>query len=100
MRLAVKLALGFALVVAIMVALGVTGYVMFMRVEDNVSTLTGHHIPAVKHSTGVERFAFQCMVGQKEYLLKQEETTRAASKEDLAKLVGELDVLKTVGTEY
>ena len=71
----VKLAGGFGLVVSILVVLGVTGYVMFSRVDSNVTQMSDHSLPAVKHATGVERTAFEALIHAKNFAAyKQEES--------------------------
>jgi methyl-accepting chemotaxis protein len=98
--LATKLALGFGVVVGVAVVLGVTGYVMFSRVDSNVVALSAHSLPAVKHSTGVERGAFESILQEKKYLLEKKDEIHQAAKEKLAALNTSLDNVDKVAEQF
>jgi len=83
-----------------MVALGVTGYVMFSRVDTNVADLTGHSLPAVKHSTGVERSALGAGLEEKNYVLYQKDEAHQKAKEKLASLNSSLDEIDKVAEQF
>jgi len=100
MKLGTKLALGFGIVVTVMIALGVTGYVMFSRVDTNVADLTGHSLPAVKHSTGVERSALETVLEEKNYVLYETDETQQRAKEKLTDLTSSLDEVDKVAEQY
>ncbi len=100
MKLATKLAGGFALVVAVVVVLGALAYVMFTRVNGNVSELNQHVLPAVQHSTGVERTAFETILEERNYLLQQKEETHQQAKEKLTGLYGNLDKVDKVAEQF
>ena len=50
MKTSIKLACGFGAVTAILAALGVIAFVMFSRVDGNMTELGAHSLPAVKHA--------------------------------------------------
>ena len=100
MKLGTKLTLGFGVVVGVMLALGGTGYVMFTRVNTNVTALNSHSLPAVKSSTGVERNAFECLLEEKNYLLKEQEETFTKAKDRLAALLANLDKVDKVASDF
>lgn len=95
--LATKLAL---IVMAVAVALGVTGYVMFNRVDSNVVALSARSLPAVKHSTGVERAALESILQEKKYLLEKKDEIHQAAKEKLAALNTSLDNVDKVAEQF
>jgi hypothetical protein len=73
MKLGTRISVGFMIAVAITVALGTTGHVMFSCVDTGVGTLSGHSLPSVKYATGVERSAFECLLDEKNYLLTKKD---------------------------
>jgi methyl-accepting chemotaxis protein len=83
-----------------MVSLGVTGYVMFSRVDTNVASLNDHSLPAVKNSTGVERSAFECILDEKNYVLQQKDEIHKKAKDDLTGLMGNLDKVDKVADQF
>ncbi len=100
MRLQVKLTLGFGIVMVVMGALGVTGYVMFSRVNDNVVSLSSHSLPAVKHATGVERAALETIMQEKNYVLYKKDEHHEQAKEKLVALNKSLDEVDKVAKEF
>ena len=100
LSLAMKLALGFGIVVTVAVALGLTGFVMFSRVDSNVTALNAHSLPAVKHSTGVERAAFESILQEKNYVLYKKDEIHQAAKEKLASLNTSLDNVDKVAEQF
>ena len=100
MKLAMKLTLGFGVVVAILVVLGVTGYLMFSKVNTNVEDLGKNNLPSVKHSTGVEREAFNCILQEKNYILTKDDKFHDTVKKNLGDLFGNLDKVDAVAKEY
>jgi methyl-accepting chemotaxis protein len=95
-----KLAMGFGLVVLIMAALGVTGYVMFDQVDADVNELAFHSMPAVQNVTDVEVAALQAIVEEKNYLLDETEAVHQAAKKKLAELTSNLDKVDKVAAEF
>jgi len=100
MKLGSKLALGFGIVVALTVALGATGYVMFSRVDANVGTLNAHSLPAVKHATAVERGAFEAVVAQKNYVLYQKDEYKTAQDNAVGAMDKSLDEVDAVAERF
>ncbi len=100
MRLATKLALGFGAVVAVVVALGGIGYVMFSRVDATVAELNNHNLPAAKYVVGVGRSAFECVLEEKNYVLYEKDEIHQRAKEKLAGLMSNLDEVDKVAREF
>jgi methyl-accepting chemotaxis protein len=100
MRLATKLALGFGIVVMVLIALGVTGFSMFRQVDTSVQTLSKHSLAAVKNSTGVERKAYDCILDEKNYLLNEKDEIHQKAQKDLKDLLGNLDEVDKVAAEF
>ena len=65
MKTATKVVAGFGAMLVILAGLGIVGYVMFGKVNTNVTVLNDHSLAAVKNSTGVERAAFETIAQKK-----------------------------------
>ena len=91
---------GFAAITLIAMILGVTGYVMFVRVSTQVVALSQHALPAVQHSTGVERSAFECILEEKNYVLDKKEEIHQKAKKKVAELMANLDKVDKVATQF
>ena len=100
MKLGTKISTGFGIVVLVAVALGTIGYVMFSRVNTNVSTLAGHSLPAVRNATGVERSAFECILDQKNYVLEKKDEIKTKQDTDMASLNKSLDEVDKIAAAY
>jgi methyl-accepting chemotaxis protein len=95
-----RIIVGFTATTAIAVVLGLVGYIMFSRVSTQVTTLSQHTLPAVQHSTGVERSAFECIMEERNYVLAQKEETHQKAKAKVAELMGNLDKVDKVATQF
>jgi methyl-accepting chemotaxis protein len=100
MKLSTKLALGFLAVILVVIGLGTTGFVMFRQVEKNVTELSSHNLPAVRHATSVERSAFQTIQEEKNYLLFKTDEARTGASERLKGLMAQLDEINKLAEEY
>lgn len=90
---------GFSAITLIAAALGIVGYVKFAHVADQVGGLSQHALPAVQHSTGVERSAFECVLEEKNYLLQKKDETHQKAKQKVAELMGNLDKVDAVAKQ-
>jgi methyl-accepting chemotaxis protein len=95
-----RIVFGFAATTLIAIILGVTGYIMFARVSGEVNTLSQHALPAVQHSTGVERSAFECILEEKNYVLDKKEEIHQKAKKKVAELMGNLDKVDKVAAQF
>ena len=91
---------GFTATTAIALILGLVGYVMFTRVSTQVTTLSQHTLPAVQHSTGVERAAFECIMEERNYVLAQKDETHQKAKVKVTELMGNLDKVDKVAAQF
>ena len=95
-----RIVTGFAAITAIAATLGVTGYIMFVRVSSEVTSLSQHALPAVQHSTGVERSAFECILQEKNYVLEKRDEIHQLAKTKVAELKGNLDKVDQVAARF
>ncbi|MEN6459685.1 MAG: methyl-accepting chemotaxis protein, partial [Thermoguttaceae bacterium] len=95
-----KLFGGFGLMTVILTTLGVTGYVMFSRINTNVNGLTDHSLAAVKNATGVERAALETLLQEKEYLIGMKDEANQQTKKKLAELTAYLDAVDAVASRF
>ena len=95
-----RIILGFGLLTLLIAALGVTAYVMFVRVAGQTGSLSQHTLPAVQHSTGVERSAFECILEERNYVLDQKHETHQKAKKKVAELMGNLDKVDQVAVQF
>ena len=58
-RIGVKLALGFGLVVVVLATLGVLSFVLFGSLDHHVANLTNRSFTAAKNSAELQRTAFE-----------------------------------------
>ena len=100
LKISAKLLVGFGSMLLILVVLGVTGYVMFSRVESNVTTLGEHSLAAVENATGVERKAFETIAQEKNYLLNNKDEFHQAAKKNLGELNKSLDAVDKVADKF
>ncbi len=100
MKTSTKVVAGFGVLLTILVILGVVGYVMFSRVDANVSGLSDHNLAAVKNSTGVERAAFETIVEEKNYVLYKKDEIHEKAKKKLTELAGSLDAVDKVAERF
>jgi methyl-accepting chemotaxis protein len=91
---------GFTATTAIALILGLVGYVMFTRVSTQVTTLSQHTLPAVQHSTSVERAAFECIMEERNYVLAQKDETHQKAKVKVTELMGNLDKVDKVAAQF
>jgi methyl-accepting chemotaxis protein len=100
MKTGTKVMAGFGVMLFILMSLGGAGYVMFGRVQSNVTTLEEHNLKAVKNSTGVERAAFQSILDEKNYVLYKKDETYQKAKQDMAELAGNLDQVDKIAEQF
>ena len=100
MKLATRLGLGFAVLIAIVVALGSVGYYLFHRVDANVIELSQHNLPAVKYATAVERSALETINEEKNTLLYKTNEAIVRAQEKLKGLMSNLDEMDKVAGQF
>ena len=100
MKIAVKTTLGFAAVMSIMMALGITAYLMFGRVADKVGELTRHALPVVQNSSAVERDALECILMQESYVLHPKEELNQKIEAKIKELKKNLDAVDGVAARF
>jgi len=100
MKIGTKITLGFGSVTAITFALGITAYVMFRNVDNEVTALGKHSIPAVQNSTGVERSAFECILEEKNYVIKADPLTHQKAMQKVAELMTNLTKVDAVAETF
>ncbi len=100
MKLATRLGLGFAVLIAIVVALGGIGYYLFHRVDSNVIELSQHNLPAVKYATAVERSALETINEEKNTLLYKTNEVMVRAQEKLKVLMSNLDEMDKVAGQF
>jgi methyl-accepting chemotaxis protein len=96
MRLKTKLASGFALVILIVIGLGAVSYFMFTQIGRNVTEISRHALPAVKHATGVERSALETIIEENNFLLDKTAEAQAAVRNKLEALKSNLTEMERV----
>ena len=100
LKTSTKVVAGFGVLLTILAVLGIVGYVMFSRVDSNVTGLTDHSLAAVKNSTGVERAAFETILEEKNYVLYKKDEIHQKAKEKLADLAGRLDQVDKIAEQF
>ena len=100
MKTSTKVLAGFGVILFILICLGGAGYVMFSRVQSNVSALEEHSLKAVKNSTGVERSAFETILEEKNYVLYKKDEIHQKAKQKLADLAGSLDQVDKIAEQF
>ena len=95
-----RIVTGFGVLTLLVAALGLTAYFMFYRVAGEVGSLSQHSLPAVQHSTGVERSAFECIMEERNYVISQKDEAHQKAKLKVAELMGNLDKVDKVATEF
>ena len=100
MTIGKRIIFGFGTLTLIVAVLGITAYFMFYRVANEVSSLSQHTLPAVQHSTGVERSAFECIMEERNYVLYQKDETHQKAKLKVSDLMGNLDKVDKVASQF
>ncbi|MHB8900741.1 MAG: MCP four helix bundle domain-containing protein, partial [Thermoguttaceae bacterium] len=95
-----KILSGFGIMLLILAGLGTAGYVMFGQVQSNMIQLADHNLGAVKHSTGVERAAFEAIVEEKNYVLYKQDEIHERAKKKLSELAANLDRVDQVAQQF
>ena len=83
-----------------MALLGITAYIMFGKVSNEVGLLSDRAVPTVKYSTGVERSAFECIMEEKNYVIADKEETHQKAKDKVAELMTNLNNVDKVAAKY
>ena len=99
-KTATKVVAGFGVMLTILGALGATGYLMFGRVQSNVTELSDHSLGAVKNAAGIERATFQAIVAEKNYVLYKKDEFDQATKKSLGDLAASLDAVDNVAQKF
>jgi PAS domain S-box-containing protein len=100
MKTATKIIASFGVMLAILTGLGGMSYLMFGRINANVSSLADHSLEAVKYSTGVERAAFETIAEEKNYLLEKKDEIQQRAKQHLSELAKNLDEVDKVAQKF
>ena len=95
-----RIILGFSTLTLLIAALGITAYYMFGRVDTQTASLTQHTLPAVQHSTGVERSAFECILEERNYVLAPKDETHQKAKQKVRELMDNLGQVDKVASQY
>jgi methyl-accepting chemotaxis protein len=90
-RIGVKLALGFGLVVVVLATLGVLSFALFGSLDRHVADLTNRSLAAAKNSAQLQRAAFEAIVSEIQYLVDERAETAQATREKLAAALVSLD---------
>ena len=90
-RIGVKLALGFGLVVVVLATLGILSFVLFASLDRYVTNLTNRSLAAAKNSAQLQRAAFEAIVSEIQYLVDERAETAQATREKLAAALVSLD---------
>jgi methyl-accepting chemotaxis protein len=86
MRLSLKLAVGFGLVIVALIVVGATGYFKISGVQTVVADLSGTHIPLIKVAFEIDTLATEQELAATQYAIHKEEAF-LAKFDDLDKLV-------------
>jgi len=100
LRTSTKVVAGFSVMLIILAGLGITGFVMFSKVDSQVSGLQNHSLAAVKNSTGVERAAFETILEEKNFLLLKKDEIHQKAQKKLRELVACLDQVDKIADSY
>ncbi|MDD5348811.1 MAG: methyl-accepting chemotaxis protein [Chthoniobacteraceae bacterium] len=100
MKLGKKIGLGFGGVMLVTAVLGVTAYFMFGLLAREVHTQSNQSLPAVRHSTAVERAAIASLAAQAEYT-EENQGLEARDRVDkaIADLMGNLGRMDALASE-
>jgi methyl-accepting chemotaxis protein len=90
-RIGVKLALGFGLVVVVLATLGVLSFLLFGSLDYHVANLTNRSFTAAKNSAELQRTAFEAIVSEIQYLVDERAETAQATRDKLAEALVSLD---------
>jgi methyl-accepting chemotaxis protein len=83
-RIGVKLALGFGLVVVVLAILGLLSFTLFGSLDRHVANLTGRSLTAANQSAGLQRAACEAIVSEIQYLVDERAESAQATKDKLA----------------
>ncbi len=100
LKITTKVLASLGLMLLILAALGVTGYVMFSSVETNVAALANHSLAAVKSGTLVERSAFEAMLDEKSYLQENKAEIYEDAKKHLSELTEGLNAIDKIADQF
>lgn len=95
-----RIVIGFGTLTLIVAVLGGMAYLMFSRVSSNVDALSLHSLPAVQNSSDAQRSALECILGQKDYVLYEKDENYQETKRRLGELMGNLDKVDKIATQY
>jgi methyl-accepting chemotaxis protein len=90
-RIGVKLALGFGLVVVVLAILGVLSFALFGSLDRHVANLTNRSLTAANQSAGLQRAAFEATVSEIQFLVDERVESAAAAKEKLTAVLVSLE---------
>jgi methyl-accepting chemotaxis protein len=90
-RIGVKLALGFGLVVLVLATLGIVSFALFGSLDRHVANLTNRSLTAANQSAGLQRAAFEATVSEVQFLVDERAESAQAAKEKLAAVLVSLE---------
>ncbi len=90
LRMGAKMALGFGVVLAILLALGVVATVSMSSVASDANRLAEAYVPEVAVANDIERDALQTMFAMRGYSFTKEANYLAQAKKSMASLLGNL----------
>ena len=100
LKTSTKVVAGFGVLLTILAVLGVVNYVMFVRVDANVTGLTDSGLAVVKNGNGVERAAFESVSAMKSYFLYKKDEFAAKARTNLAEMAGSLDQIDKIAGRF
>ena len=100
LKTSTKVVAGFGVMLSILTVLGASSYIMFGRVNSNVTGLSDHNLAAVKNATGVERAALETFAAAKNYFLYKKDEFCEPPKKTLAELAGCLDTVDKIAERF
>lgn len=100
LKTSTKVVAGFGVLLTILAVLGVVNYVMFVRVDANVTGLTDLGLAVVKNGNGVERAAFESVSAMKSYFLYKKDEFAAKARTNLAEMAGSLDQIDKIAGRF
>ncbi len=92
--------LGFGAITGVTAILGITAFMMFRSVDNEVVLLSTHSLPVVQNSTGVERSAFECILEQKNYVIKASDETHTLARKHVSDLMANLDKVDSIAKTF
>jgi methyl-accepting chemotaxis protein len=99
-KIGVKLALGFGLVVLILGVLGMVSYTMTGQIGSNVDTLQKHHLTVVKEGGKAQQAALESIVEEKNYVIYKKDQYDESTQARLATLKKAFEQIDVVAETF